>query len=242
MFGFSTASALAAPVAIFSENINFFVPGVGFVGPFTQTTPETSVVYTGNGISASVANDYAIPSLSAQASVPSIPGLSGTVESQLTYFIEINGPSGVVPTPTFTSGTISVTTLSPLAFVSASLSIVHVTDNQTILSELACNNASTCPGGTSFSSNGSLPLNANELYKVTMIAHIGNLDSNALVASAFVDPYFDLPVGYTLDISDGIGNTPLASSATPLPASLPLFVSGLSAMALLSRRRRQRTT
>jgi hypothetical protein len=60
-------------------------------------------------------------------------------------------------------------------------------------------------------------------------------------AVAIVDPYFDLsglPDGVTFEISNGIGNA--LPSATPIPAALPLFASGLGALGLLGWRRKKK--
>jgi len=55
-------------------------------------------------------------------------------------------------------------------------------------------------------------------------------------ANAFIDPYFTVPTGYSILTSSNIGNT---LAATPIPAALPLFASGLGALGFLGRRRKK---
>ena len=89
-------------------------------------------------------------------------------------------------------------------------------------------------------------LETNTAYDVTMTvgadaAMEGIVNSNGLSASASIDPSFVLganaPSGYSIVFSDGIGDTP---SATPLPATLPLFAGGLGMIGLLTRRKKQK--
>ena len=60
--------------------------------------------------------------------------------------------------------------------------------------------------------------------------------------TAFLDPQitYDLSAdaGITLELSAGVGNTPL--TATPLPAALPLFATGLGALGLLGWHRKRK--
>jgi hypothetical protein len=82
--------------------------------------------------------------------------------------------------------------------------------------------------------------NANVLYTVLMDAGVTASYGNR--ATAWIDPYFsDIPDGYTLEMSSGIGNA-LGSppTTTPIPATLPLFTSALGGLGLLSWRRRNR--
>jgi hypothetical protein len=57
------------------------------------------------------------------------------------------------------------------------------------------------------------------------------------LATAFVDPYFTVPDGYSILTSPGIGNS--LAAVTPIPAALPLFATGLGVLGLLSRRRKK---
>ena len=62
-------------------------------------------------------------------------------------------------------------------------------------------------------------------------------------AEASLDPhiYTNIP-GLTLEISQGIDNiVGTAAAATPLPAALPLFATGLGALGLLGWRRKKKS-
>jgi hypothetical protein len=62
------------------------------------------------------------------------------------------------------------------------------------------------------------------------------------ISSALGAPYFDLsnlPNGVTFLESDGIGNSLPNNSATPLPATLPLFAGGLGFVGYLTRRKKR---
>jgi hypothetical protein len=79
----------------------------------------------------------------------------------------------------------------------------------------------------------------NVIYYVVMEASAQAAYDHSAVAA--VDPYFDLsnlPDGVTFLISNGIGNE--LPNATPIPAALPLFASGLGALCLLGWRRKKK--
>ncbi|HLH94936.1 MAG TPA: hypothetical protein VKW08_07450 [Xanthobacteraceae bacterium] len=244
----SPLHAATVDLPIYSQAISFEVGssfvGPGQVGPVQQPPPAPAdLSFTGMGISAHNTNNYAAPSLSAYASVPSIVGLGGDVQSNLTYFIRFNGKAGTVDVPVHGAGSASLSfasTIDLLSFANAQLSISNLDGADVPLPAVAafCDFTSCPSGKASLSLNKILPFIVGDEYKVEMIASIGNIGSDALTGSAFIDPFFITPAGYTLDISQGIGNSPL--SATPLPAALPLFASGLGAMGLFGWRRKRK--
>jgi hypothetical protein len=82
----------------------------------------------------------------------------------------------------------------------------------------------------------SLFTNVDYLIEMTVFA-IAHPSGTAIT---FLDPYFFLDqnlvdLGYSISTSPGIGN----SAATPLPAALPLFATGLVGLGWLARRRRK---
>jgi len=83
----------------------------------------------------------------------------------------------------------------------------------------------------SFDINGYYPFTVNTVYTVQLFADLYEIAGGA---TAIVDPFFQFPAGYTLDLSPGIANLP---AATPLPAALPLFATGLAGLGWLARRR-----
>jgi hypothetical protein len=72
------------------------------------------------------------------------------------------------------------------------------------------------------------------LYEVVMYASV--YAALGVQGSAFVDPNFIVPAGYSVLTSAGIGNGTLA--ATPIPAALPLFASALGGLGLFGWRRK----
>jgi hypothetical protein len=62
---------------------------------------------------------------------------------------------------------------------------------------------------------------------------------SAVGVSAYIDPHFTVPDGYTLLLSDGVDNG-VGFTQTPIPAALPLFATGLGALGLLGWRRKRK--
>ena len=85
----------------------------------------------------------------------------------------------------------------------------------------------------------SLFTNVDYLVEMTVFA----LAHPSGTAITFLDPYFFLDpslvdLGYSIITSPGIGNS--LASATPLPAALPLFATGLGVMGWLAKRRKRK--
>ena len=157
------------------------------------------------------------------------------------YFIELTGPSGTVPLTVNTTGSaIGSADASVVILNTATLNVpyqaltgagtVSVFDNGYIV------NPST--PGTSFNRSDVVNITEGVVYEVAMQVRV-IVDSSNSFGTASVDPFFQFPVGYSLDISSGVGNSPL--SATPLPAALPLFAGGLGAMGLFGWCRKRKT-
>jgi hypothetical protein len=106
-----------------------------------------------------------------------------------------------------------------------------------IFEQITCTATSLTACSRAFSLDNSYQLALNAVYGVAITAGISN-DGVAASMSAYVDPYFTVPTGYSLVLSDGIGNALIAG--TPLPAALPLFGAGLGVIGLLGWRRNRK--
>jgi hypothetical protein len=93
------------------------------------------------------------------------------------------------------------------------------------------------PNARNWTINTDFSASVGQIYDVEMFIDAVVSNGNG-TASATVDPRFtiDLPLAdaaqFQLFFSDGVGNG-APTTATPLPATLPLFASGLGAIGLL---------
>jgi len=214
-------------------------------GPLT-TDPTPGVNASSAGSQASTSNDYSIPRVSAMAS--STLGWGAVADSRLTYYIEFNGALGTVTATVQSSGAIQSSGINGLAEVRLNVDAVSDPSNPNFNHTLFLSpiseslNAISNPNPTSdsFTINGPITFWANEVYMVQMIISVGAQDDGS--ASAYVDPFFVAPVGYSVSIlNSGIGNSPApAAAATPIPAALPLFATGLGALGLPGWRRKKK--
>jgi hypothetical protein len=216
--------------------------------PLAVTYPQsTSASYTSQPNStpgsASVTGGGALsPSPNLFASATASGDASGYASFSLTYYIELTGgPSGSVPLTINTSGVagqnsqVIASIFNPITSVilylaTASYGSTYVYDNGIYLVPYG--------PGSSFDRSDTVNLMEGVTYRVSL-----NLTVTATSAfsqqTASVDPYFsDIPAGYQLLISEGVGDSPL--SPTPLPATLPLLASGVGAIGLLGWRRKAR--
>jgi hypothetical protein len=210
--------------------------------------PEnTSVTYTvapgvqpiGSG-SASASDALALsPSLSAAATAGGLVSASAVIK--FTYYIELSGLGGTtVPLTINTEGSADADSQASVAIYTASLKEIYAADAGQGKTYVFDGNQFLIPAGTpgnSFNRSDTIELTEGLIYSVVMELQLGAFNSSTM---ASVDPYFsNIPSGYALDISAGVGNSPLSS--TPIPATLPLFVGGLCAIGLLSWRRKLKT-
>jgi hypothetical protein len=218
---------------------------VALSGPNNTTIYSSGDVYTAgnlnyssNGVRGSTSNNYNVPSLYATATLPGSGGgfssYNANVESGLDYVVEFTGPSSTVSVNVQASGQVT----SPYAFNGAADASLRIDGQTNLLNLFACTNA--CGKGTSFSFNGPIRFNTNQLYFVQMstIISMNSSYTPGFTDTAYVDPYFTAPVGYSILTSQGVGNSP---AATPLPAALPLFASALGVMGFLAKRRKRKT-
>jgi hypothetical protein len=190
---------------------------------------------SGTGVTAPTPDLFATASASGYA--------SGFASLTLLYDIQLIGPGGQVPVTINTLGYASsnsqagVVIENPKTFaVSYQASInqggsTYVYDNGSFV-------LGPGPYGI-FGRTDTVMLTEGVIYQVGMNVTV-TATADHPSESAGADPYFtDIPAGYELLISQGVGNAPF-SSATPLPAALPLFVSGLGAMGVLGWRKKRK--
>jgi hypothetical protein len=237
----------------------------GNSSPGQLLRPVSSLTYQfpfpGNGLDSgylSVSNDYSVPVLATAGYSfgPTDTFSTAWVETRLQYYMEVSGPNqgqsvlvGVVATGSANAVAFSPgLAFSPGAYPTSALAdaVLSISDpnGSVLLNAEACVYGPKCPPVGRESTPGYfklirfLHLNVGELYTITMYSEIIVLNTFGMHAYSSVDPYFIPPPGYTLDISPGIGNSPLPQ--TPLPAALPLFATGLGALGLLGWRRKRK--
>ncbi len=193
-----------------SGDVYTSVPGLSIAGP--------------TGDTASITNNYGVPSLAANVSVaePYGGGWSGVAESALTYFIRFDGAPGSILVNVQAFGQVSTPNVSSSGSVQLTVGDVNA---------VAC---SSCVfGGQSFSVNGFYAFEANQMYQVNMTAFLTNIYGGQ--ASAFIDPMFVAPLDYTLEINPEIGNS---ISAVPEPSTWAMLIFGFAGIGFMAYRRK----
>ena len=187
-------------------------------------------------------NNYTIPSI--DASVRATGNVSGFADSSLEYFVEFSNPvagSIGISVQAFVQATAAVDDAAALPVNSIGSAFLHILDPfaNRLVDISARSDLISALGTKTVSYDNIVMFQYNVLYTVVMDASAqASFDHSAV---AMVDPYFDLsglPNGVTFEISNGIGNAP--PNATPIPAALPLFASGLGALGLLGWRRKRK--
>jgi hypothetical protein len=186
-------------------------------------------------------NNYNTPSVSASAQAGN--GIKGGVSSYLTYYVQFSGAAGDIQVNVQASGGASAAGENILNgygrnVASAWFDIEPYYSNGGTGSELAFASVGSNernfsgPGLHTFSFDQDITFTANMVYQVMMETTAEAWDGQT--ATAYVDPFFTAPAGYSVLTSSGIGNV----AATPIPAALPLFASALGGLGLLGWRRK----
>jgi len=167
---------------------------------------------------------------------------SATSEITLQYFVSINGPRAGETVPVI---------VTAQALFNGSFTGNVATNGISAELGFALNGPSGnllfYGQGGSFTSNDEVNLISGDLYVVNMFADLqsivrgpGRATGEAMIDPVFtIDPNFAEAGLFSLEFSDGIANVS-AGSATPLPAALPLFATGLGGLGLLGWRRKKR--
>jgi hypothetical protein len=177
------------------------------------------------GSSGSTRIDQNFPSVSATATT--VPGSEVTSETSLTYFAVIEGPTGTVSVNVQANGGVSGAVGTGIG--SADLGISG--------SGLNIQESAVFGGSTSFSLNQNYAFQTNSVYGIEMNAGM-NQATGSGSASAFVDPMFTLPPGYTLELSPGIGNS---LPPTPEASTWAMMLLGFAGLGLVGWRSQQKT-
>ena len=245
------ASILAVPDAIYSataeviepsgqqhvQSTNLPTPGVSVVGGNPNYNPPKTWI-------AQVATNYQIPSITAGVSVDT--GVLGVAGSTLHYFVAFAGADGLVPIVIKAGGSAALATFdtapgTPAPTLqdnrsAAFLNIAEASDQtHEVVSLYAESNFDNSPGGHLFSLDQQFMLQANTVYEVTMYATV--YAAYGRIGTAYVDPFFVAPAGYSVLTSAGIGNA--SPATTPIPAALPLFAGALGLLPLVGWRKRK---
>ena len=187
-------------------------------------------------------NNYTIPSLN--ASVRATGYVSGLADSQLEYAVEfakVGGGTVGITVQASAQATAAVDDAAAPPVNAIATAFLHIIDpNSNRLVDISARSDLISALGTKTSSFDQIvTFQYNVVYYVVMEASAqASYDHSAV---AVVDPYFDLsnlPDGVTFLESNGIGNA--LPNATPIPAALPLFASGLGALGLLGWRRKKK--
>lgn len=170
----------------------------------------------------------------------------GTASAELTYAIMFSGAAGSIQVEVGASGGLQPDNNAQLysgGYGTATLSIFGsaptVATNFTT-QEAAFNRPDLYGVSQVFGIDQKYTFAANQVYYVDLYADA--FTSTGYVA-AYVDPFFVAPDGYSIILGPGVTNSPPGGvSATPLPAALPLFSSGLAAAGLIGWRRKRKAS
>ncbi len=251
--GVSQAVAGTTPVPIPAPEWNSPPPGlpsglISTVGIETNTTsltgPGTFTSSTSNAGGSATATATSgltpLPYISASSSTNSTALAQAVGASWLTYWGEVEGPDGP---PVTVDVALSATTSNGVAYA-----FITNSDGATLFygaattTTPACSyEGVTCP--PSFNVTTSFENAPNELFEVEIGAGAGNNETTGITSSsAHIDPYFFLPPSeagvYTLDLSSGVGNAPIAT--IPEPSVWIMTMLGFAGLGVAAARRSRR--
>jgi hypothetical protein len=207
-------------------------------GTASYTDPSGAVTVSATA----TVNSSTSPSFSAHGSGDVGSGLEGIATLGFTYYMEVSGPAGNVPIVVSASGSADgAHGLSQFFFDNDVVLYVKTFGGVTTD---CVNSICTSSNSNSFNVSQTLNVASNTVYQIEMDVGGSVFGSGTQFSDGSIDPYFEFapgfdPSGYSFIFSDGVGNGP-AASATPLPAALPLFATGLGAMGLLGWRRKRK--
>ena len=243
----ASASAIAAFVPSQAEAIPVATWGGSFVTINGSVDQNQEVTFTGETTFGTRSVSTADGSASVQSTPTPLPAITSTATANATataaeatatlnYWLNISGPTG---------GNLSVNVMASgtlLSDVGATSSDFLRVAGSTIVNTTSIDGNNNGAFTTSATVSS---LSANVDYLIEMNAFA--LAHPSVTATTFLDPFFFLDqnfvdLGYSITVSPGIGNSLDVASATPLPAALPLFATGLGSLGLLGWRRKRKNT
>ena len=224
-----TVSSVSAPTTVSPSSLSLSAtapwPPPGLLGSVIAGTATVNI------------NTLPQPNISVLASLSQIGDLGislgyANAFAALYYYFEVEAVPGI-QSPNVLIPVITVGVLTGVGGLNvANLSIADTQNGQSVFN---------------VNQNGgfvdTLSITPGVEYLVQMSA-FADVEQTTAGASVFVDPQFTIDPNFAdanefqMQFSPGIGNGPL--DATPLPAALPLFATGLGAMGLLGWRRKRK--
>jgi hypothetical protein len=164
------------------------------------------------------------------------------------YSFEILGPTTTVSLMVNALGGVgfdSLTTKTSSAAILSSSFEVSTSNNGPVIVQQS-REVNTQVSSASYTVASDFLFSTNTLYNVRLQVGLSDTVSGTGTDSifAFIDPSFTIDDpnsgAYSIFFSEGFGSGAPAPGATPLPAALPLFASGLGALGLLGWRRKRK--
>jgi len=240
--GHSAARADTIPIAGWTPYVTAIQYGDDLVVLNNPPVPSVSVSGPGGGSASLQFSPKPTPSVTATATGYDTTASPGSAYAQglFRYFGQVIAPGGaVVPTSVNVLTNFSLFSQAGPGFGSDARVSLNVFGTDVVpltFSTEGSNNGS-------FSKSMTVPVNTNQTFFVEMLVRSWTFEPG-VSATAFMDPLFSLaPIqitqGYTLQFSENMGN---GVATTPVPAALPLFMSGLAGLGFLARRRWRRAS
>jgi hypothetical protein len=250
-FGVS-ANTVLLPDAQWDGSLEAFVPGSAALVTQITAPGATTASYSGTGYHVSataVGSPSPTPSLTAEAQVAASPtpsNVSALSEPELTYSVEIVGPSGEVPLGVRAIGT----TNTALGNLDGAIAQVELSFGP-IFTAISFSGLPTVGVPTSFSVNNTYQIMTNTTFTVivssTAFAQTCptcEQPTYSGMASAYADPYFYISLDfvnaseYSIVTSRGIGNI----IPIPEPSTWAMMLLGFAGLGLAVHRRTRRGT
>jgi hypothetical protein len=205
--------------------------------PSGPATFGTQSVSSADGSASVQSTPTPVPGITSIATA-GVTATAAEANADLNYFFQIFAPGGLV-VPTSVNIIASASLFSSAGATSSDVLTVNGTKVVNATSIDGNNNGAFTTTATISSVFTNTPTDFLIEMSVFAFAHPSG------TATTFLDPFLFLDqslvdLGYSIIVSPGIGNSLDVASATPLPAALPLFATGLGSLGLLGWRRKKK--